>query len=47
VVNGLASLAPVLTTVLARALTAERLTRLQGVGVAMAVIGTLVIAAVR
>jgi uncharacterized membrane protein len=42
----LASLAPVVTTMLARALTAERLTGLQGVGVALAVIGTLVLAAV-
>jgi drug/metabolite transporter (DMT)-like permease len=47
VVSVLASLAPVVTTMLARALTAERLTRLQGVGVALAVIGTLVLAAVR
>jgi drug/metabolite transporter (DMT)-like permease len=47
VVSVLASLAPVVTTMLARALTAERLTGLQGVGVALAVIGTLVLAAVR
>jgi drug/metabolite transporter (DMT)-like permease len=47
VVSVLASLAPVVTTMLARALTAERLTRLQGAGVALAVIGTLVLAAVR
>jgi drug/metabolite transporter (DMT)-like permease len=43
----LASLAPVVTTMLARALTAERLTKLQGVGVALAVIGTLVLASDR
>jgi drug/metabolite transporter (DMT)-like permease len=47
VVSVVASLAPVVTTMLARALTAERLTRLQGVGVALAVTGTLVLAAVR
>jgi drug/metabolite transporter (DMT)-like permease len=47
VVSVLASLAPVVTTLLARAFTAERLTWLQGVGVSLAVIGTLVLAAVR
>jgi drug/metabolite transporter (DMT)-like permease len=39
----LASLAPVVTALLARIFTAERLTRLQGVGVALAVVGTLVV----
>ena len=46
-VSVLASLAPVVTVMLVRAFTAERLTRLQGVGVALAVVGTLVIAANR
>jgi drug/metabolite transporter (DMT)-like permease len=44
VVSVLASLAPVVTVLLARAFTAERLTRLQGAGVALAVVGTLVVA---
>jgi drug/metabolite transporter (DMT)-like permease len=43
VVSVLASLAPVVTARLARIFTAERLTRLQGVGVALAVVGTLVV----
>jgi drug/metabolite transporter (DMT)-like permease len=43
VVSVLASLAPVVTALLARIFTAERLTRLQGVGVALAVVGTLVV----
>jgi uncharacterized membrane protein len=47
VVSVLASLAPVVTVLLARAFTAERLTRLQSIGVALAVIGTLVIASGR
>ena len=47
VVSVLASLAPAVTTLLARVFTAERLTGLQGVGIALAVIGTLVLAAVR
>jgi drug/metabolite transporter (DMT)-like permease len=42
-VSVLASLAPVVTVLLARTFTAERLTRLQGVGVALAVVGTLVV----
>jgi drug/metabolite transporter (DMT)-like permease len=46
-VSVLASLSPVVTVVLVRAFTAERLTRLQGFGVALAVVGTLVIAANR
>jgi uncharacterized membrane protein len=37
----------VVTTLLAQVFTAERLTRLQGVGVSLAMIGTLVLAAVR
>jgi drug/metabolite transporter (DMT)-like permease len=47
VVSVLASLAPVVTVLLARVLTAERLTRLQGVGAALAVVGTLVVASGR
>jgi drug/metabolite transporter (DMT)-like permease len=43
VVSVLASLAPVVTALLARIFTAERLTRLQGVGVTLAVVGTLVV----
>jgi drug/metabolite transporter (DMT)-like permease len=43
-VSVLASLAPVVTVVLARAFTAERLTWLQGAGVALAMAGTLVVA---
>jgi uncharacterized membrane protein len=43
VVSVLASLAPVVTVLLVRAFTAERLSRLQGVGVALAVVGTLVV----
>jgi drug/metabolite transporter (DMT)-like permease len=43
VVSVLASLATVVTALLARIFTAERLTRLQGVGVALAVVGTLVV----
>jgi drug/metabolite transporter (DMT)-like permease len=43
VVSVLASLAPVVTALLARIFTAERLTRLQGVGVSLAVVGTLVV----
>ena len=42
-VSVLASLAPVVTVLLARTFTAERLTKLQGVGVALAVVGTLVV----
>jgi drug/metabolite transporter (DMT)-like permease len=47
VVSVLASLAPVVTILLARTFTAERLTRLQGVGAALAVVGTLVVASGR
>lgn len=47
VVSVLASLAPVVTTMLARIFTTERLTRLQGVGVALAVVGTLVVTSTR
>jgi drug/metabolite transporter (DMT)-like permease len=47
VVSVLASLAPVVTVLLARVLTAERLTRLQSVGAALAVVGTLVVASGR
>jgi drug/metabolite transporter (DMT)-like permease len=42
-VSVLASLAPVVTVLLARTFTAERLTKLQGIGVALAVVGTLVV----
>jgi drug/metabolite transporter (DMT)-like permease len=44
VVSVLASLAPVVTVLLVRAFTAERLTRLQGVGATLAVVGTLAVA---
>jgi drug/metabolite transporter (DMT)-like permease len=47
VVSVLASLAPVVTILLARAFTVERLTGLQGVGAALAVVGTLVVASGR
>jgi drug/metabolite transporter (DMT)-like permease len=47
VVSVLASLAPVVTVLLARAFTAERLTRLQGLGVALAVVGTVVVTSSR
>jgi drug/metabolite transporter (DMT)-like permease len=47
VISVLASLAPVVTALLARIFTAERLTRLQGVGVALAVVGTLVVTSAR
>jgi drug/metabolite transporter (DMT)-like permease len=47
VVSVLASLAPVVTVLLARAFTAERLTWLQGVGAALALIGTLLVASSR
>jgi drug/metabolite transporter (DMT)-like permease len=47
VVSVLASLAPVVTILLARAFTPERLTWLQRVGVTLAVAGTLVVAAGR
>jgi drug/metabolite transporter (DMT)-like permease len=47
VVSVLASLAPVVTVLLARAFTAERLTGLQGIGAALAVVGTLVVASGR
>jgi drug/metabolite transporter (DMT)-like permease len=43
VVSVLASLAPVVTVLLVRGFTAERLSWLQGVGVALAVVGTLVV----
>jgi drug/metabolite transporter (DMT)-like permease len=43
VVSVLASLAPVVTVLLVRAFTAERLSRLQGMGVALAMIGTLLV----
>jgi drug/metabolite transporter (DMT)-like permease len=47
VVSVLASLAPVVTVLLARVFTAERLTWLQGGGATLAVVGTLVVAAGR
>jgi drug/metabolite transporter (DMT)-like permease len=47
VVSVLASVAPVVTILLASAFTAERLTGLKGVGAALAVVGTLVVASGR
>jgi drug/metabolite transporter (DMT)-like permease len=43
VVSVLASLAPVVTVLLVRAFTTERLSRLQGFGIALALVGTLVV----